>query len=69
MSVTVIPIVVSALGTILKGLEKKLGELEIRGRIETDNNTISVGTLRRIPRDLMRLTVTQTPLKNLQFKQ
>ena len=35
LRVTVIPIVVSALGTVPKGLERKLEELEIRGRIET----------------------------------
>ena len=32
--VTVIPIVVDELGTVPKGLEDKLEELEIRGRIE-----------------------------------
>ena len=32
---TVIPIVVGVLGTIPKGLEKRLEQLEIRGRIET----------------------------------
>ena len=31
----VIPIVVGRLGTVSKGLEKRLEELEIRGRIET----------------------------------
>ena len=31
---TVIPIVVGALGTVLKGLEKRLEELETRVRIE-----------------------------------
>ena len=35
MMVTVIPLVVGALGTIPKGLEKRLEEFEIRKRIET----------------------------------
>ena len=35
MKVTVIPVVVRDLGMVPKGLEKRLGELEIRGRIET----------------------------------
>ena len=35
MRVTVIPIVVGALGMIQKDLEKKLGKLEIRARIKT----------------------------------
>ena len=32
---TVIPIVVGTLGMVPKGQENRLGELEIRGRIET----------------------------------
>ena len=35
MKVTVIPIVVGALGTVPKGLEKKVEKLKIKGRIET----------------------------------
>ena len=35
MKVTVIPIVVGALGTVTKGLVKGLEELEIRKRVET----------------------------------
>ena len=35
MRVTVIPLAGGALGTIHKGLEKRLKELEMRGRIET----------------------------------
>ena len=34
MRVTVIPIVVSALGTVTKGSEKRLEQVEIRGRIK-----------------------------------
>ena len=35
MRVTVIPIVISVLGVVPKDLEKRLEDLEIRGRIET----------------------------------
>ena len=35
MSATVMPIVIGALGTISKGLEKRLGKLEIKGRRDT----------------------------------
>ena len=35
MKVKVVPIVIGGLGTVPKGLENSLGELEIRGRIET----------------------------------
>ena len=35
VKVTVILIVICALGTVTKGLEKRLGELEIAGGIET----------------------------------
>ena len=51
MKVKVIPIVINALGTVPKGLEKNLGELEIRGRIETIKATAllkSATILRRV---------------------
>ena len=35
MKVKVVPIVIDALGMVPKALEKNLGELEIKGRIET----------------------------------
>ena len=35
MKVTVIPIVIGALGTVTKGLVQELENLEIRGRVET----------------------------------
>ena len=40
MRVTVIPVVIGALGTVLKGLERKWEELEIGGRIETTQTTV-----------------------------
>ena len=39
MRVKVVPIVIGDLGTIPRALEKNLGELEIRGRIETIQTT------------------------------
>ena len=51
MKVKVIPIVVGALGTVPKGLERGLESLEIRGRIETIQNTAllqSARILRRV---------------------
>ena len=55
MKLTVIPIIVSTLGTVLKGWEKRLAKLEIRGRIETiwTKALLSSG-------DLRRLAATQT---------
>ena len=51
MKVKVIPIVVGALGTVPKGIEKVLENLEIRGRIDTIQNTTllqSARILRRV---------------------
>ena len=39
MKVTVIPIIIGALGTLLKGLVRGVEELEIRGRTETIQTT------------------------------
>ena len=39
MKVTVIPIVIGALGTVTKRLVKELEVLEIRGRVETIQTT------------------------------
>ena len=39
MKVTIIPIVVSALGTVAKGLVIGLEDLEIRGQVETIQTT------------------------------
>ena len=40
MKLTVIPIVIGALGTIPKGLVKELEDFEIRGQVETIQATI-----------------------------
>ena len=61
MKVTVIPIVIGALGTVLKGFERALEELEIGGRIETIQTTAllrSANILRRVletREDLLKL--------------
>ena len=55
MKVTIIPIVIGILGTVIKGLIKGLEDLEIRGREETIQTT----ELLRSPRILRRV------LKNL----
>ena len=54
---TVIPIVIGALGTIPKGLVIRLEDLEIGGQAEVGQNT------KKSPVDLRRLVVPQTPLR------
>ena len=61
MKVTVIPIVVDALGMIHKDLEKGLKETEIRLRIET------IQTTEKSPGDKRRLAVNETPEKDHQL--
>ena len=56
--VMVIPIVVGTLGMVPKGLELRLGELEMRGRIETIQPTALLS-----PGDLKRPAVTLIPVK------
>ena len=51
MKVTIIPIVIGALGTVIKGLVKEVEDLEIRGRVETIQTTTLLRTakiLRRV---------------------
>ena len=52
MRVKVVPIVIGALGTVPKGLEKSLSELEIKGRIETIQTTALLKSARIIRRVL-----------------
>ena len=63
MKVTMISIVIGALGTIPKGLEKGLGFLEIR-EAETIQTTALLRSAEKSPGDLRRLAVTQNPVKN-----
>ena len=54
MKVTIIPIIIGALGTVTKGLIKGLKDLEMRGRVET----IQTSTLLRSARILRRVLET-----------
>ena len=54
MKMTVIPIVISALGTISKVLERRLEELEIRGRTEATQGTAMLRSARVLSRVLER---------------
>ena len=71
MKVTIIPIVIGALGAVTKGLLKGLEDLEIRGREETIQTTALLRTAEnteKSPGDLRRLAVTQSPVKDHQRK-
>ena len=61
----VIPIVVSALWTVHKDLERRPEELEIGGRIVALQTSV---LLRLARRDLRKLAVTQTPVNDHQLK-
>ena len=50
MNVTIVPIVIGALGTITKGLLKCLEDLEIGGRVETIQTTALLRTARILRR-------------------
>ena len=52
MKVTIVPIVIGALGTITKGLLKGLKDLEIGGRVETIETTALLRTARILRRVL-----------------
>ena len=52
IKVKVVPIVIGAFGKVPKALENNLGELEIRGRIETLQTTALLGSARILRRVL-----------------
>ena len=52
MKVTIVPIVIAALGTITKGLLKGMEDLEIGGRVETIQTTALLRTARILRRVL-----------------
>ena len=70
MKVTIVPIVIGALGTITKALLKGLEDLEDGGRVETIQMTALLGTARILRRvleiwgDLLSL---KSPMKNHQL--
>ena len=70
MKVTIVPIVIGALGTVTKGLLKGLEDLEVGGWVETiQNDSIAEDgqNTETSPGDLRRLAVTQIPVKNHQL--
>ena len=52
MKVTIVPIVIGALGSVTKGLLKDLEELEVGGRVETIQMTALLRTVRILRRVL-----------------
>ena len=64
MKVTIVPIVISALGTITKGLLKGLEDLEVGGRVET----IQITALLRTARILRRVLKTWGNLLSLKLQ-
>ena len=52
MKVTIVPIVIGALGTVTKGLLKGLEDLEVGGRVETIQTTALLRTARLLRRVL-----------------
>ena len=69
---TIIRVVIGTLGTVTKGLVPGLEDLEITGRMETVQTTALLRSasqnIEKSPRDLRRLAVTQTPVKDHQLK-
>ena len=64
MKVTIIPIVIGAFGTVTKGLLKGLEDLQVGGRVETNNSIIeNRQNSEKSPGDLRRFAVTQSPVK------
>ena len=64
MQVTIIPIMISAFGTVTKGLLKGLEDLEVGGRVET----IQMTALLRTARVLRRVLETWGDLLPLKFQ-
>ena len=64
MKVTIVPILIGALGTITKGLLKGLENLEIGGRVET----IQMTALLRTARILRRVLKTWEDLLSLKLQ-
>ena len=57
MKVTIVPIVIGALGTVTKGLLKGLEDLEVGGRVETIQTTALLRTA-RIQRRVLEIEET-----------
>ena len=63
MRLTVMLIIVEALGTVLKGLKREQEELEVSGRNEIIQTTIVLRSARILRRVLRTFAFTQTPMK------
>ena len=71
MKVTIVPIVIGALGTITEGLLKGPEGLEVGGRVETIQNDSIVENGQNTetsPGDLRRLVVTQLQWKTIRCR-
>ena len=68
MKVTIIPIVIGAFDTVTKGLLKELEDLEVGRRVETIQTIENGQNTEKIPGDLKRLALTETPVKDHQLK-
>ena len=74
MKVTIVPIVIGALGTISKGLLKGLQDLEVGGRVDTIQMTALLRTARILRRvlktweDLLSLRLHEKPSANADVK-
>ena len=64
MMMTIIPIVIGAFGTVIKGLLKGLVDLEVGGRVKTTQST----ALLKTPRILRRVLETRGDLLSLNFQ-
>ena len=64
MKVTIVPVVIGALGTITKGLLKSLGDMEVGGRVET----IQTKALLRTAKFLRRVLETWGDLLSLKLQ-
>ena len=64
MNVTIVPIVIGALGTMTKGLLKRLEDLEVGGQVETIQTT----ALLRMARILRRVLETWGDLLSLKLQ-
>ena len=68
MKVTVIPIVIDALGPVTKELIERLEDLEIRGRVATFQTIVlSSQNTKKSPGDWRRPAITQTPVRKHQL--
>ena len=74
MTVTIVPIVIGALGTVTKGLLEGLEDLEVGGRVETIQKTAFLRTARILRRvletwgDLLSLKLQWKPSANTDVK-